>query len=503
MEISIKKNDKFRITKFIIDEIKIISTGKFEDTSKIYTSVVIGENGVGKSILLSKVENIFNHIYKIINMERLPYMRNTISYELEYKLDGNIYKALYSNNEIEFYIDDIKIKDKSLFKIPNKVLCCSFQMNDKFTFRKENNKEIIKYLGIKTTPTMTNTSSISKKICNNILDCINNFEKTESLIKCFDFLNLEKEILITYKLKQIQRFFEHEITIDTIVDKIENGMWKNRKSAAFGKGILEEIRNDKEMLSRLVRQIYIFMKERRKGNEMRLRFKLGERYSYFKEYIDLEALEILIKLDIISNPNIKVQKQGYYDLERGSSGELHILFLLTNILSNLEENSLILIDEPEISLHPSWQIKIIGLIRNILEEVNKSCHIMIATHSHFTVSDLQPSNSSLHILKTDKYTGNLICEEVTSNTYGWSAENILLNVFGVPSNRNYYLIQKIDKLLSDVSNGNIKSVINEKNELQSIASNLLDSDPLKVIIYKMIKRAEKDYKQDNEYTNPI
>lgn len=62
-----------------------------------------------------------------------------------------------------------------------------------------------------------------------------------------------------------------------------------------------------------------------------------------------------------------------------SSGEQHELVLLYHLLFKVEPNSLILIDEPELSLHVAWQHEFLQDLQNITELV--SFDILIATHS--------------------------------------------------------------------------------------------------------------------------
>ena len=62
-----------------------------------------------------------------------------------------------------------------------------------------------------------------------------------------------------------------------------------------------------------------------------------------------------------------------------SSGEQHELVLFYELLFNTLENSLILIDEPEISLHISWQNQFINDLREIKNLNN--FYSIIATHS--------------------------------------------------------------------------------------------------------------------------
>jgi predicted ATP-binding protein involved in virulence len=62
-----------------------------------------------------------------------------------------------------------------------------------------------------------------------------------------------------------------------------------------------------------------------------------------------------------------------------SSGEQHELVLFYQLLFNTEPNSLLLIDEPEISLHISWQNHFINDLRDVIKLTNFSA--IIATHS--------------------------------------------------------------------------------------------------------------------------
>ena len=76
--------------------------------------------------------------------------------------------------------------------------------------------------------------------------------------------------------------------------------------------------------------------------------------------------------------------RGVIPLEKLSSGEQHQLVLLFELLFELRENALILIDEPELSLHVTWQKKFISDLIRIIE-LNKF-DVLLATHSPQLVS---------------------------------------------------------------------------------------------------------------------
>jgi ABC-type lipoprotein export system ATPase subunit len=70
---------------------------------------------------------------------------------------------------------------------------------------------------------------------------------------------------------------------------------------------------------------------------------------------------------------------GIVPLEKLSSGEQHQLVLFFELLFELKPNALILIDEPELSLHVAWQKKFISDLQKIIE-LNKF-DVILATHS--------------------------------------------------------------------------------------------------------------------------
>jgi predicted ATP-binding protein involved in virulence len=68
-----------------------------------------------------------------------------------------------------------------------------------------------------------------------------------------------------------------------------------------------------------------------------------------------------------------------------SSGEQHILVLIYDLLFKVSENSLILVDEPELSLHVAWQKRFIADLEKI--QVIQPMSIIVATHSPQIIND--------------------------------------------------------------------------------------------------------------------
>lgn len=69
-----------------------------------------------------------------------------------------------------------------------------------------------------------------------------------------------------------------------------------------------------------------------------------------------------------------------YDL---SSGEKQLLYTFLTVLLEEQQNYILIMDEPETSLHVSWQRKLIGSIK----ELNPNCQIIMTTHSPAIIAE--------------------------------------------------------------------------------------------------------------------
>lgn len=101
-----------------------------------------------------------------------------------------------------------------------------------------------------------------------------------------------------------------------------------------------------------------------------------------------------------------------FDITGLSSGEKQ-LFLRALALKFLEvNNSIILIDEPEISLHPEWQSKIIDVYKSI----GNNNQLIIATHSPHVIGNI--TANELRVMKKDNNGIRLIDNDKLNETYG-------------------------------------------------------------------------------------
>jgi predicted ATPase len=87
-----------------------------------------------------------------------------------------------------------------------------------------------------------------------------------------------------------------------------------------------------------------------------------------------EGLRVLLKTGGVLN-----------DLTKLSSGEQNEIYLLFKFIFEVPDKSVLLIDEPELSLHVAWQLQFINDIKKIAKA--RDIQIVIATHSPEIVSE--------------------------------------------------------------------------------------------------------------------
>ena len=170
-----------------------------------------------------------------------------------------------------------------------------------------------------------------------------------------------------------------------------------------------------------------------------------------------ENLSINVKVEDISqdgrNIPIFTNSSGdEFDINELSSGEKQ-LFLRTLAIKMLNpENSIILIDEPELSLHPKWQQRIVDVYRKI----GKNNQIIIATHSPHILGSVRKENIML-LDKDDD--GKIVVRtgDELYDSYGQPTDRVLKDIMGLQTTRN----PKVFKLLEEAGE------LVDKNEYES------------------------------------
>lgn len=115
-------------------------------------------------------------------------------------------------------------------------------------------------------------------------------------------------------------------------------------------------------------------------------------------------------------------------IKRLSSGQKIILLNLLNLITNVSERTLVIIDEPELFLHPPLLKAYIRAIDEIVEEKNGVC--LFATHSAIVLQEI-PHTNVWYVQRNDDIENRNILEKINFKTFGENSSFINDTIFGM------------------------------------------------------------------------
>jgi predicted ATP-binding protein involved in virulence len=326
----------------------------FEDENYL-----VGINGSGKSTVIKIIEAFLKKdisFFEELNYQMIKIDTDNNEYTLQIWTSDvekkfGIYDLNFSTNHKQKIVKDLEniIKDKGQDNLELKN-----EMEEKIKTIKKTNYIITKldkdYLDFG----LMEYQILNLKTPNLDLDLIEKFSKENRGIDAIEGLLAEINPIRTINNilkdtgKKYLQVFRLETEIKEMNDAEEIEKLKNR----FGSNIVTL-----KKIETFIKITNDFLKD-----------------SYKK--IEFDPLEGEFKLYSIKRDQTVNKK--ITDLNLLSSGEKHLLVLLTPIFFTLKENSILLIDEPEESLHVEWQKKIIPALKKAIPE---KVQIIVATHS--------------------------------------------------------------------------------------------------------------------------
>jgi predicted ATPase len=495
-----------------------------ENTDKadeIYTSVIIGENGTGKSNLFRIVILLFKELYDLGQGRARSYNVDG-RFSLKYSFKGTIFQ--YSN--IAEIVNDVDLTnanrnqafltrngekvsfEKALF--PRAIVANSIMLTDKYPIY--NSQEVFpnyKYLGVRNRPQVASTRSYVRKTVEFIVEKINSDVFSSGIIQTAKFLGINGAIDVIFYTLNSTAFFKGTLDRAKLI-KYFNQIDKKYKEAGteppFKLSHFKAIQKHKsdflDKICALANRLYDDnrLTDNPRSSAKTLTYNVVDERSHRllkKEYLLLDHMR---KLGMLSAPEINLNRGDVYSLQESSSGEYHFFSSMIGLLATVENDSLIFIDEPEISLHPNWQMRYLSFVRKLFSgEEYRSCHLIVATHSHFVISDLRGETSKIIGLRksdsSDESNKNKI--EIVDlpydvDTFCWSPDDVLYNIFNVTSSRNKFVAEEIATILDKLSTGS-KSRINKldmktHDTLIHLSKSLKESDPLREVVMSILKR---------------
>jgi predicted ATP-binding protein involved in virulence len=137
-------------------------------------------------------------------------------------------------------------------------------------------------------------------------------------------------------------------------------------------------------------------------------------------------------------------------LDELSTGEQQLFVKALNLKMMALKNSLILIDEPELSLHPNWQNHILRIYQNIANQGNNQ--LIVATHSPQIISST-PNQSLRILIKKGK---NIEVKQV-DKTYGIEIDEVLQDLMGTKYLRTPPIAKEINRMWNYLNSGDLNN----------------------------------------------
>lgn len=425
-------------------------------------TVIVGKNGTGKSRLLSSISS--NVVFREIGSS--PFLPAKKVFESDFNVSINCGRFV------------------------SKVICVSTSPFDKFPIFKRNEfNSFYSYLGLRGLPSLNlSTAYISRIIASLIRSVTGDSSKSGNVIDVLKYLGYEGTIKCKFSIGVGSRFDE-----DIISARDLNGFVKNFNvpflfsyDSSYSFNLLKE--SNAEELAEAVDVLKRYREIKRRGPvEVVL-----ERDGIYCRDIDPKDILILIRTGLARLRNVSLSKLDTtgklrsFNLSEASSGEQTVMMALLGIASQIEDNALICIDEPEVCLHPEWQERYIHLLLETFSS-KRGCQFIIATHSPQIVAELP--TQSCFVMNMD--------ERKVIDSKGMSHKSIdfqLASVFKAPGHRNEYLNRIALNLFTRVSRN--KKFLDEDNEnifiLESVIGSVRHDDPL-LDILEALKGLKKIY----------
>lgn len=454
-----------RVQKFLHDDnlIYLLKPAKLSEDDNVFT-VIVGKNGEGKSRLLADIAKDFTieYSYKVHPADSYLFQPDHLDY------DGGSKVVAVSTSPFDKFPNSKPVLNKSTYT----------------NYR---------YVGMRGEGMYQASSAVSLigSAAKGLIDKLLARESNHNLLAVFDSLNFSPVVDFVFKPGYISstrgggKYNPYNIgntDLSVELDRLyrEFGVQVDERYYP----ILLSLNSDKfkEVFSAMVKVQSLLTK--RKAVELTVNFTGGSASLDGEIANDsyIQAMLVLVNVGLMRLIDLKLNKISYGEmsLRRASSGEQCLLVLMLGVAGHITDGSLILIDEPEISLHPRWQEQFMMLLTTSFSAY-KGCHFIVATHSPQIIARLRDKASFITSLsKRTVYHA----EEF----YNRSADYQLAELFDAPGIMNEYISRLAFNLLAKVKAS--RSVdgesLKELKRLKELDLQVEQSDPVKELISSVV-----------------
>lgn len=465
-----------RIDRVYIEDYKNLKQFGINLDEKEMKTVLLGQNATGKTNFLEALILIFKYLDLSTEARRLS---PNFDYNIVYKISENKIDVTFRAGTYTILVNNEKIKSfKSFFSKGGKAM---YQPKYVFTYY----------------------SGLSNKLKEHFWDHQKNFytkiisddfkeEELDSLRKLFYVQMIHSYFVLlayfTHEEEESTKFLSEVLNIqdiESILFVLKMPIWaknriKDNPDDIFwtAKGLVRPFLDKLWELSLApiyhhenVRidfdeedpqdQLYLFLKDKEKLKELA--------NTYTNNTALFKALESTYISKLISEVRIKVKKanvDGSITFKELSEGEQQLLTVLGLLKFTKDEDSLILLDEPDTHLNPIWKWRYLEFLENVVKRP-ESTQIIINTHDPLVIGSLKKEEVRIFRTKKD---GKIKIEEPDIDPRARSVAGILTSeLFGLPSIMSKDLEDKLNRkryLQTMLNSGKLSmEEINEYNKL--------------------------------------
>ena len=354
--------------------------------NKKKVSILIAPNGFGKSTIFNFIDFVYNPSIKVLEqLSRIPFDSFTINFinggfvtleknkeellewqkKYNFTLSGKLSGQTRNTIKINIFKDFVEARMYSLSRLEEIDKQLDFEIKNIFENKKSNIKPLNGlYLNLKRLEIEDSTIKQLTKLEQEKED-----DKISHLISNKD--NSTNISVYSYRVKQIVELENEFKKILEEAQGCENDGNKNPDFVESIKRLRKKIKEDLKKLKGIKKLLDLFCKVYNERNK-----KSGKKISYDETGFVIKDGKNQVPLECLSD---------------GEKNDFCVFFNLIYFAKDLEnydrptnQYSLLIIDEPEVSLHIEWQETWLEYILKICEK--KDVQVIIATHSPFIVN---------------------------------------------------------------------------------------------------------------------
>lgn len=398
-----------RIDKIYIEEFKNLNQFSVDlDETKMHT-VFIGENASGKSNLLEAIVIIFRDL----DLDD----QTNFDYTLEYQCKGKLIKVEGGPNtkgKFKMYLGELN----------NGIIEYSSRSVSKKAIRKNKEEYLPKYV-------FSYYSGLSNRLLEHFdkhqyrfyTDLLKGINAPPRPLFYARLIHSHFVLMAFYAFqdKEVNDFMAEYLNIiglESILFVLKKPNWPGDKKNGdpkfwFAKGVVKDFLNDlwdasmapikstatiREDFNKHPEQEQLYLYVSNQDKLQKLANKYGTNTEFFK------SLESTYISDLIQEVRIKVKKRnvnGDITFKELSEGEQQLLTVLGLLRFTKEDDSLILLDEPDTHLNPMWKWRYLNLLEKIAQEPESS-QILMTTHDPLVIGGLTKEEIRIFYAQVEK-----------------------------------------------------------------------------------------------------